>query len=190
VNNARLSWLDETRNSAMLPFEKVNFYLENHGRHHLVSITATPPAFLSSPIEVHGKLIGRHLADFQKWHGEVDTRLDNFDALAWQYWLPIPTQLKQTSGKLHAWLTIDQDGLRQVTADLAVRDVENRFADNLPVCQIRRLNGRLTWQELPRGFEVSAKNLSFALADGFVMPATDFYFISRLLKQNSRSKLH
>ena len=182
INNARLSWLDATRNSAILPFEKVNFSLENHGRHHLVSITATPPAFLASPIEVHGKLIGRHFSDLPKWQGEVDARLDNFDALALQYWLPIPLQLKQATGSVHAWLKIDQNGLRQVTADLAVRDVENRFAETLPNCQFKRLNGRLTWQESARGFQVSANNLSFTLADGFVLPATDFSFQQQVAK--------
>jgi uncharacterized protein (TIGR02099 family) len=176
VSDAHLSWLDESRNSAILPFEKVNIELENHGRHHLFLVTATPPAFLSAPLEMHGKLIGRHFAEVKKWQGEIEAKLTHFDAMAWSYWLPVPPQISRANGDLHAWLTADETGLRKLSAEVAVRDVEHRFAENLPPLKVDQIKGHLVWQELSAGFELSAKQLSFTLADGFSLPATDFSF--------------
>ena len=176
VTNAHLSWFDETRNGAILPFDKVNIDWLNNGRHHLFSASATPPAFLADPIEFKGKLIGRHFSDVKSWQGEVEAKLTHFDALAWSYWLPMPAQISRANGNLHAWLNVDAKGLRKLSAEVAVRDVEHRFAENLPRLQVNRLDGFLTWQELSSGFEVSAKHFSVALADGFVLPVTDFSF--------------
>lgn len=176
IANAHLRWLDETRSSAILPLKNVNFELENRGDRHVFSLTATPPDFLSDPIKVHGKLTGRHIADVGKWQGEAEIQLNRFDALAWSYWLPLPSQFKRATGHFHGLLNIDRQGLRKVTVDLAVREVENRFAENLPALNINELNGRLIWQELMGGFELSGNKLSFALTDGFVLPPTNFSY--------------
>lgn len=173
VRGARISWLDEKLAKPLLEFADVNLLIENVWNYHRFALRATPPASLSTQLDVRGDLYGKNFDELQGWSGEIFTQLDYADLAAWKIWLPLPESLKQGSGALRGWLDIEDGKISGLTADLGLVNVQTRLAPELPPLDIRVLSGRLGWRDLAQGFEVSMQNFSLKLFNDFVLKPTD-----------------
>lgn len=188
VRGAHISWLDEQQGKPMLVFNNVNLLIENRWNFHRFAIRATPPAELSSELDVRGDFYGNSFDNLQNWSGEIFTQLDYADLPAWNTWLPLPSSLKQGKGALRGWLGIDDGKLSHVTTDLALVNVQTRLAEDLPPLDIKVLSGRIGWKTVMQGFEISTNKFSLQLFNNFVLKPTDlFASLSKLQDLQSSS---
>lgn len=176
VRGAHISWLDEHQSKPLLVFDQVNLLIENVWNYHRFAIRAVPPAELSTQLDIRGNFYGNNFDDLQAWKGEIFTQLDYADLAAWKTWLPLPDALKQGKGALRGWLRVADGKISQITADLALVNVQTRLAADLPPLDLRVLSGRLGWREVAQGLEVSMRNFSLKLFDNFVLKPTDVFF--------------
>ncbi|CAH1387790.1 putative exported protein [Candidatus Nitrotoga sp. M5] len=175
VRDARITWHDEQRAAPPLILNKVNMLISNSGHRHSFSLLAEPPAKLSAQLDLRGDFFGASFDNFNAWRGELYTQLDYVDVAAWNTWLPLPIAPKRGRGALRGWLGVEKGKINQFTADLALADVQTQLADDLPLLDVVRLRGRVEWNDVVRGFELSTRKLSMQMANGLVQKPIDLY---------------
>jgi uncharacterized protein (TIGR02099 family) len=173
VRNAVIAWTDEQRGAPTLVLANVNVRLENGWNRHRVGLYAVPPATLAAPLDIRGDMRGKTVQDFAAWKGTLYASLDRADLAAWRTWLPVPADLRRGTGGVRIWLKFAGKQVRQVTADLNLNAVRTRFGSDLPELDLRSMVGRLGWEDLQPGFEVSTRGLSLAAQSGIVIPPAD-----------------
>ncbi|MDO8349795.1 MAG: YhdP family protein [Gallionella sp.] len=176
VRNATLVWVDEQRGAPPLVLSRVNLHFKNLFSRHQFALRAVPPADLATPLDVRGDFYGKSFDDLKKWDGELYTRLDHTDLLAWRPWLELPAQLSRGRGAVRGWLKVTDGEIAQLTADLALRDMATRLAEDVPEMDVHYLYGRVAWKTVPNGWEVDTRSLSLKLKNGVKLQPTDFYF--------------
>ena len=175
IRNGRLTWLDELRAAPPLVFEQVDLRIENRWWRHRFAMSALPPERLSSRLDVRGSFHGNSFSDMNDWSGELYTQLDYADVAAWKAWVKLPDAFRRGKGALRVWMGVEQGRLSRVDADVALAGVQARLAEELPQLDLKELRGRIGWQSLERGFEVSTRQLALQMRDGFKLNPTDFY---------------
>ena len=175
VRGAHISWLDEQQAAPLLVFDQVSLVIENFWNYHRFAMRATPPKELSTQLDVRGDFYGKSFDDIPGWSGEIFTQLDYANLPAWKVWLPLPDALKQGRGGLRAWLGVEEGKISQLTADLALVNVQTRLAVDLPPLDIRVLSGRFAWRDVAHGFEIYTRNFSLKLFNNFVLKPTDVF---------------
>ena len=174
VRDARVTWLDEQRASPPLVFNQLNLLIENRRHHHRFALRALPPAELSAQLDVRGDFSGQSFDELSAWRGQLYTQLDYADVAAWRAWLPLPAGFQRGRGALRGWLGVADGKVNQVTADLALADVQAQLADGLSPLDLRTLRGRIGWTGNAQGMEVSMRQISLQTDNVEVQP-TDFY---------------
>lgn len=174
VRDARITWLDEQRATPPLVFNQLNLLIENRRHHHRFALRALPPTDLSAQLDVRGDFSGLSFDDLNAWRGQLYTQLDYADVAAWRTWLPLPAGFKRGRGALRGWLGVADGKVNQLTADLALADVQAQLADGLSPLDLRTLRGRIGWMESAQGVEFSTHQLSLQ-TDGVTLRPTDFY---------------
>ncbi|HKB58713.1 MAG TPA: YhdP family protein [Gallionellaceae bacterium] len=187
VRDARVTWEDEMRAAPPLVFNDVNLLIDNGWRSHRFAFRALPPKTLSAQVDVRGDFRGASFGDIPGWRGELFAQLDYADVAAWGKWLPLPVPLSSGKGALRGWLEIRGGKISSITADLALSNVNTRLAPDLPVIALRTLHGRVGWRAVERGMEVSTRNLSLRLRNGFRLSPTDFYLRYALKPEQGRA---
>ena len=175
VRDARITWQDDQRAAAPLILNQVNILIENSGRRHSFSLRAQPPAGLSAQLDLRGDFFGSSFDNFNAWRGELYTQLDYVDVAAWNTWLPLPISPKRGRGALRGWLGVENGKINQLTADLALADVQTQLADDLPLLDVIKLRGRVEWHDVARGFEISTRKLSLQTSNDLVLGPIDLY---------------
>ena len=175
VRDARITWQDEQRAAPPLVFNEVNLLIDNGWFSHRFALRAVPPEELASTIDVRGEFHSGSFTNPTAWKGQLYTRLDYVDVAAWRTWLPFPVPLSRGTGAMRSWVDIEGGKISGVTADLALADVRTRLASDLPVLDLRTLQGRVGWHDVAGGAEVFTDGLTLSLSNGFVMKPTDFY---------------
>jgi uncharacterized protein (TIGR02099 family) len=175
ARDALIVWVDELRDAPPLVMQHVNFRMESFFNHHRVALRGIVPSELASPLDIRGDFHGESFADLTTWHGQLFSQLQYADLTAWRAWLDLPPELNQGHGALRAWLDVAAGTLAKLQVDLAVRDVATRLAEDMPEMSLRSLNGRVIWQQLNDGFDVTTQGLNLRLASGLDVPNTDLY---------------
>ncbi|MDR1936561.1 MAG: TIGR02099 family protein [Candidatus Accumulibacter sp.] len=163
VGGATLVWEDESRQAPALVLEDVNIAIDNDGRNHRFGLTALPPKDFASRIELRGDFRGGAFGapdEWREWQGQAFAEIDYADLAVWKRWLDYPIALPRGRGAARAWLDFAGGGLRQVTADVALREVQLRFAGNLPALSLESLSGRLRASFLADGFALGARQFA------------------------------
>jgi uncharacterized protein (TIGR02099 family) len=174
VRDARITWLDEQRATPPLVFNQLNLLIHNSWRHHRFALRALPPTELSAQLDVRGDFSGRSFNDLNAWRGQLYTQLDYADVAAWRTWLPLPAGFKRGRGALRGWLDVADGKVSQVTADLALADVQAQLGEGLTPLDLHTLRGRIGWMDSGQGVEVSTHQLSLQ-TDSVEVKPTDFY---------------
>jgi uncharacterized protein (TIGR02099 family) len=176
VLNALIVWVDEQRDAPPLVLQHVNMRIDRLFSQHRFALRAIPPSELATPLDVRGEFYGDSFDNMAAWHGQLFTQLDYTDVTAWRPWLDLPSQFSRGRGALRGWLGVKDGRVTQITADLDLRDVVTKLAEDVPELAMREIQGRAAWQEVAGGFEVSTRHLAMRLQNGLEFQPTDFYF--------------
>ncbi len=176
VRNALIVWFDEQRNAPPLVLQQVNFRIDNLFSKHSFALRATPPSELATPLDVRGEFYGKSFDNLTAWDGRIFTQLDYTDVTAWRAWLDLPGEFSRGRGALRGWLGFKDGKVAQITADLDLRDVATKLAEDVPELLLFELRGRAAWQKVTGGFEVSTRHLAMRAQNGVELQPTDFYF--------------
>jgi len=180
VRDALVVWVDEQRAAPPLVLQQVNLRIESFFSHHRFALRAVPPTELATPLDLRGDFDGASFDNAMDWHGQLFTQLDYTDIIAWRSWLDLPSEFSRGQGALRGWLGIRNGEIAKITADLDLRDVSTRLSEDLPEMNMVGLRGRVAWQELADGFEISTRHFAVRLQDGIELKPTDFYFRTQL----------
>ncbi|MFZ4527370.1 MAG: YhdP family protein [Undibacterium curvum] len=189
IKDGRLHWIDQTRATPAADLLGVNFDLRNHWQQHQFSLQAQMNEGLAQPMDVRGNL--RH-ASFAKtllnrsvWSGEIYALLSQADLPALQAYLPLNSQLQQGKGTLRAWMQLDAGRMADLTLDVLLKDVQGKFAKDLPELDMQEIRGRITASEKisfakkylpsvfgPAGHTLALTDFSMTARDGLRLPPT------------------
>ncbi|MBT9612519.1 MAG: TIGR02099 family protein [Burkholderiales bacterium] len=159
INHATIEWHDKLRGAPPLVLADVGLRFESRGRHHRFGLQASAPKELASTLDVRGDLRGVSFERWQEWSGNLYANLGDTDIAAWRAWVDLPYRINQGHGGLQLWVDMKAGRPDAVTGLVKLQGVKARLGKNLPELDLARLTGRLAWRELPRGFEMEAKQI-------------------------------
>ena len=174
IKNGFILWEDEKMGAPPLMLNQVDFALVNSRQHHLFGLHATPPADLSSPIDIRGNLFGKSLSDLNAWRGKLYARIDYADTATLGKWLPAPKELLGGSGAMRVWLDFAQEKPEAFTADVRLSKVRAKLGSSLPEIGMRTLRGRIAWKDMDGGYEIRTQRLALETDAGESIHPTDF----------------
>lgn len=166
INGATVVWEDELRQAPALVLEDLNFALDNDGKRHLFGLTALPPADLASRIDIRGDFRGNDLERLERWSGQAYAEVVQADLAVWRQWFDYPVALPQGHGALRTWVEFANGGLRGITADVALRELNLRLASALPELAVEQMRGRISAKQIGKGFEVSGHSVELTARAG------------------------
>jgi uncharacterized protein (TIGR02099 family) len=143
IDGATRVWEDVLRGAPPLVLEDVNIALDNDGGYHRFGLTALPADGLASRVEVRGEFSGGDSAAPGRWRGQLFAEIGRADLAVWKRWVDYPLALSRGRGAARVWLDFADGRLREVTADMALRDVDPAFGEALPALPVESLSGRL-----------------------------------------------
>ncbi len=192
VRNASITWQDEQQAAPLMALSNVNLVIENRkylpglslgknwsfakdsGNRHSFALRALPPPELSGELDIRGDFYGDTFNDMPAWRGQLYTHLDYVDVAAWRPWLPLSEAVSGGKGAMRMWLGIADGKLDNLTADMALLDVQAQLAADVLPLDLLSLRGRFAWHDTA-GFEISTQKLAVNLRNGLQVPATDLY---------------
>ena len=174
IRDAGITWVDERRGAPALPLSDVNLQLRDGGSHRFALRAKAPPE-LASMLDIRGELRGGDLDELHKWTGRLYVELGYTDLTAWRSWVDYPLALQSGRGGVRLWLSIGEDGVNEVTADVALSQVSTRLAKNLPLLELEYLQGRLGAKQTAQNIlEFSGRKLTLRTGRGVALPPADF----------------
>src|SRR3989338_9383418 len=176
ARDALIVWVDEQRDAPPLVLQRVNLRIENLFSHHRFALRAVPPDELATPLDVRGDFYGASFDDLSAWRGQLFTQLDYTNVTAWRPWLDLPGEFSQGRGALRGWLGVDGGKVTEIIADLNLRDVVTRLAEDVPEMTLLNLRGRAAWKKVAGGTEISTRSLALQLRNGIKIEPADIYF--------------
>jgi uncharacterized protein (TIGR02099 family) len=177
VRGGTLTWIDEQRPGAPpLALSDVAIAIRNGLLHHDLRLDATPPPEWGARFSVRGQFTQPLLAaasDWQRWSGELQLELPRADVRELRRHAELPFELSQGEGALRAWLDLKNGAPRELTLDLALRDVALRLAKNVEPMAFERIEGRITAARTKDGVALAAQRFGFVSGDGLAWPRGD-----------------
>ncbi|WP_298234556.1 YhdP family protein [uncultured Azohydromonas sp.] len=175
VRNARVRWTDELRGAEPVEVSQVLLLLRNGLRRHELRLDFTPPPAWGQRWSVQGRFKQPLLArasDFKRWRGTLHAELPAIDFVPLQQLATLRAEIHGGQGALRAWVEIDRGDAREVTLDLALRELSLRLPGHEPLA-LAQLQGRLTAQRDGKDLTLRAQQLGFTTDDGLQWPAGD-----------------
>jgi uncharacterized protein (TIGR02099 family) len=166
IHEATLAWRDELLGGAEINLSRVEIAVRKHrGRHH-AALTATPPRGLASRIDLRGDLLMRR-AD-QRWvvSGDAYAEALQADLAALRSHLPLPESLRNGVGSTRVWTRFSENALREITADVRMRDAKVQLAKDVLPLELASLAGRVLYRIQPEGFQFGTEGLRFRTVSG------------------------
>ena len=166
IHDATLVWRDEMTGAPEVRLTQVEIAMRKHLGHHHAAFSALPPPSLAGRIDVRADMTvartdGRWYAVGELFAEGLDT-----DLAGLRVHLPVPESLKSGVGSLRVWATFADDGVREVIADVNMRDAKAQLADDAPPLALASLSGRATYRVRPDGFTFATSGLRFRLPGG------------------------
>ena len=159
INHAVIEWQDMQRDAPPLVLTDVGLRLEGFGRHHRFGLQASAPKELATTLDIRGDLRGSSFERGQDWSGSLYANLGDTDIAAWRAWVDLPYRINRGHGGVQLWVELKAGSPSVVTGLVKLQGVKARLGKSLPELDLARLTGRLTWRELPRGFEMEARQI-------------------------------
>ncbi|OFZ98578.1 MAG: TIGR02099 family protein [Betaproteobacteria bacterium RBG_19FT_COMBO_58_11] len=159
IHHAAIEWQDNLRGAPPLALADVGLRIEGGSRRHRFGLQASAPKELASTLDVRGDLRGVSFERWQEWSGSLYANLGDTDISAWRAWVDLPYRINQGHGSVQLWVDLKAGHPSAVTGLVKLQSVKARLGKHLPELDLARLTGRLAWRELPRGFEMEAKQI-------------------------------
>ncbi len=174
IRDARVSWDDQLRHAPLLSLADLNFVMRNRGGRHRFALRAQPPRELAAALDLRGDLQGGTFDQLQAWNGQLYAELGYTDLAAWRAWIDYPLEIQHGQGGVRLWLGFANKRLEEATADVALGNINARLAPELPLLEMRSLQGRLSAKRARGGYEIGGKQVALALQSGVTLPPAQF----------------
>ena len=174
VRDAQVNWDDQLRRAPLLSLADLNLVMHNRGSHHRFALRAQPPRELAAALDLRGDLEGGTFEQLQAWNGRLYAELAYADLAAWRAWFDYPLEIQHGQGGLRLWLGFADKRLQEATADVALGSVSARFAPELPLLEMRSVQGRLSAKRARGGYEIGGKQVALELQSGVTLPPARF----------------
>ena len=166
IHDATLTWRDDFGGAPEVRLAGVEIALERRRGRHRAALTAAPSRELASRIDLRAEVDLVRQGDRWLARGDVYAEALNADLARLRDHLPVPETLRNGVGSTRGWIAFTPEGVREVTADVNMRDARVQLAaDALPL-QLATLSGRATYATGPTGFSLATEQLRFRLASG------------------------
>ncbi len=179
IHDATLTWRDEMASAPEVRLAGVEIAVRRHlGRHH-AALTAMPPRELAARIDLRADV--RLVRDAGAWRTDGDAygEVRDADLAKLREHLPVQETLRSGVGSMRVWAHFDSEGIREVVADLDMRDAKAQLAaDALPL-ELAAISGRATYRNEIDGFTFATEKLRFRLASGVASQVGDFSLARR-----------
>jgi uncharacterized protein (TIGR02099 family) len=153
--------------------DQVNFLLTRQLTGHRFSLQATPPADLTSSIDLRGRFTHPWLTsstEISQWKGTLFLQVDQADLARLQsiaHLLDTDVTLQQAHGNTRVWLDFSQGHIDHLEADLALNGLNARWRPDLDPMKLDHLEGRVSLtRETHFGTENQSLTLSHLSLDG------------------------
>src|SRR5262249_23084637 len=131
IHDATLSWRDEMIGAPEVQLASVEIAMrKTRGRHH-AALTALPPRNLAARIDWRGDAMLKRVENRWQVSGDGYFEALQADLAALRSHLPLPESLRSGVGSVRVWTRISDNTLREITADLRVRDAKMQLADDV-----------------------------------------------------------
>ncbi|HEY2628844.1 MAG TPA: YhdP family protein [Usitatibacter sp.] len=167
IHGATLAWRDEKARAPEVLLENVEIAVSKHLGRHRVALTAYPPRALASHIDIRADL--KFTREETRWLTEGDVYFETRDADlgVLRTHMPVPESLRSGVGSLRVWGKLaGADGVKEVVADLNMRDAKAQLASDALPLELATLSGRATYRAEPDGFTFATEKFRFRLANG------------------------
>jgi uncharacterized protein (TIGR02099 family) len=190
IRSGTVRWNDNQRGAPELLLSDVNLMLSNRWGHHELTLRATPPTALATPIDLRAVFepprFARKIADPMRWKGVLYVDLRNADLARWNAYIDYrPLDVQQGNGSIRAWLDFDHAKVVDLTADLTLANTTFRFDQDLQFLNLAQVSGRISLREEidlhakdgtptfgAKGHAISLTNFSMRTSDGLILPPT------------------
>jgi uncharacterized protein (TIGR02099 family) len=174
IRGAQLGWEDQLRRAPLLSLADVNFVIRNRGSRHRFALRAQPARELAAALDLRGDLRGATFEQLQAWNGTLYAELAYAELAAWRSWIDYPLEIQRGQGGLRLWLGFADRRLQEVVADVALGGVGARLEPELPLLEMRSLQGRLSAKRSRGGYEIGGKGVALELESGAKLPPAQF----------------
>ena len=174
IHDATLTWRDEKSNAPEIELTGVEIAVQKHLGRHRAALTAVPPRDLAGRIDLRADV--KLTREGNRWLADGDAYGEsrNADLGKLRTHLPVPETLRSGVGSLRVWAHFNGEGVREVVADLNMRDAKGQLAaDTLPL-ELASISGRATYRTEIDGFTFATENLRFRLASGMAAQPGNF----------------
>ncbi len=175
VRQGRVRWIDERQSAPPLELEAVDLVLRNRLGRHELRLDATPPPAVGQRFTLQGTFrdaLFSARADWQRWSGTAYAELPHADAAALRRWLhgALPFEVPAGVGALRVWADVADGQPQSLQADVALRDVQVRFAGRAQPLALQRLQGRVSAAREQGELRLAAAPLALSTAALDVAP--------------------
>ena len=181
IRQGTVRWLDEQRQAPPLELRAVDLVLRNGSRlgsrRHDWRLDATPPEDWGTRFSLRGQFVHALLArpgDLDRWSGSAHADLPRADVQRLRQYVDLPFELTEGDGGLRVWADMRDGELVGATADLALRAVNVRLAQDIDPLVLEQLRGRIWGERDGERYTVAAENLSFHTGEGLDWAAGDW----------------
>jgi uncharacterized protein (TIGR02099 family) len=187
IRGGSLRWRDAMRPGPELLLTDMTAVVENEWLQHRISIRATPPEEVGSPLDLRARFSHSpfaRLSDVASWTGTLYVDWRDADLARGRVWFDYPFEVEQGRGAVRAWLSFDHAAVVDLTADLSLTDLSARLRPDLDMLHLKRVQGRVAAGETlgtrtdklfwygRRGHTVALQDFSFETRDGLQLPPT------------------
>jgi len=166
VHDATLTWRDELGGAPEVRLTRVQIAIRRRlGRHH-AAVSAVPPPELSGRIDVRADLRLRRVGARWSATGQIFAEGIDTDLGGLRAHLPVPESLRAGVGSLRVWTTLADSAVRDVVADVNMREATAQLASDALPLTLATLAGRATYRARDDGFELQTEGLRFRLPNG------------------------
>ncbi len=182
IRHGTVRWTDDLRQQPVLALSDLDFVARNTARTHLWRVDATPPPEWGERISLRGQMrerlisLGHRAPEQPVWHdwsGELFADFTHVDVARLRSYVDLSdwgVDVRAGQGALRAWAQVARGQVADVTADLALQNVEAQLGPSLPPLALENVQGRLAAQWGADGFGVTSENLRFRTREGETWP--------------------
>ena len=188
IYDATLVWRDEAISAPEVALRDVEIVMEKRHGHYHAALVAMPPRELAGRIEMRADVAIRREGLRWRAQGEAYAEAINADLAKIRAHLPLTEALRSGVGSVRVWAQFSGDAVREVVADLSMRDAVGQLdSDALPL-DLAAISGRAHYRSDAAGFSFGTENLKFRLRNGpEVLPGN--FMISRHADAGSSPRL-
>jgi uncharacterized protein (TIGR02099 family) len=174
IHDATLTWRDELARAPEVALTSVEISMRKSGLRHRAALTAIPPPSIAGKLDLRADVEVARRADRWELSGQLFAESDHADLAKLRAHLPLPESLRRGDGSLRLWVDLEPGSVKEVTADLNMRNVRAQLASDALPLDLASIAGRAVYRTKENGFYFGTQGLRFVTGSGVVAQAAEF----------------